>query len=253
MEAARGMAGGARRAAALWLALLTGLAVWARVSSVRTVFVRGEVLPYDGDSAYHLRRILATLEHFPNVPTWDPFLDWPKGAHCPWAPGFDFLDAASVRVCGVASNPGLAARAACFFPVLVGVALVWATFGLARRLAGATPGALGVAGAAGIFAALLPQSIGGSVIGCVDPHGAEALAMALLGWWALGALDTDPARPRATAGDLRLECVGALLGAASLFVFAGATIYAAIATMLIVGITVTRPGPDASGARALLG
>ena len=75
------------------LAIVLAVATWARVSNVRGVFVRGELLPFDGDSAYHLRRILATVEHFPHVPTWDHYLNWPTGAHCPWAPGFDFLGA----------------------------------------------------------------------------------------------------------------------------------------------------------------
>lgn len=238
----------------LWLALLGALAVWARVSTHQTVFVQGEVLPFDGDSAYHLRRILATLEHFPDVPARDPYLNWPRGAYCPWAPGFDFLAACWVFLSGAASDSGRAARAACLFPVLIGVAVVWATFLVTRRLAAERQAGSGIAGAAGILVALIPQSIDASGIGCGDLHGAEALAMALLGWWGLSALNASE-EERASLGSraVRFEAAGALLAAAAFFVFAGAILYVGIAVMLVVGAAAARGTPPTRRASVLLG
>ncbi len=58
----------------------------------------GEVIPLlDGDSAYHLLRIRYAVERFPDLPTFDPGMNWPYGAACPWADGFDLLGAALAR------------------------------------------------------------------------------------------------------------------------------------------------------------
>lgn len=215
------------------LVLVLALAAWVRVVTVFDVLGTGEVIPPgDGDSAYHLSRILYAVERFPALPTVDPNMNWPDGAACPWADGFDLLGAALALATGGSGSPARAAVAAALLPVLLALLVAWATMDLARRVARRGPGggrrATGVAFAAGVLAALAPLGVTSSWYGRIDHHVAEALSMLLLASWAL-------ARPGDTdrSGRARWELAGAGAATFSCWTFTGGTLYVALALALV--------------------
>ena len=164
---------------------IAALAVWARLTVLPQVFVEGLVLPPFPDVHYHVRRIWQTLEQFPHVPVFDAQLNWPEGGPCPWPPGFDWLGAVFVKLLGGAGDPERAAHTVAFFPVILGVLVVFVTIWLARQLVPRGRPADAEILVAGVLAAVLPQAVVVSQLGSVDHHVAEALAMALLGGWVL--------------------------------------------------------------------
>lgn len=239
----------------LGLLALTALALWARLTVLPEVFVGDHVLTRDPDAHYHLRRIAQTLESFPHVPASDPALNWPEGAPLPWAPGFDWLAAVFAAGLGGSASPAASDRAAAFFPVLLGVLLVWATVALARRVGPPGSAGLPVALAAGFLASLLPRMVMSSQLGRVDHHVFEALAMLGLGLWVLLAAAEDPDRPHSRSCWLRFEAVGAVWIFAAGVGFSGSILYAAISAMLLMGLRVWEPEapPARRGFSALLG
>lgn len=235
---------------ALGVAAVLAIAAWARLANVPAVLGTGELLPPDGDSAYHLLRILRTAEGFPRVPTFDPNMSWPAGGMCPWADGFDLGGAAMVRALGGGSSRARAEVIAALYPVLLGVLLVWATMALARAVA---PEVVRqpVAIASGLLLALIPQAVASSRYGRIDHHVMEALAMVLLARWA--ATRPDPAAPAPRR--LLFELEAALLSAGAVYVFVGATLYVAIAAAVVLGaLLASRAAPVlvGSGAPGLL-
>jgi dolichyl-diphosphooligosaccharide--protein glycosyltransferase len=231
-------------------AILT-VAAWARISNFQAVLASGEMLPPDGDSAYHVLRILRTAERFPRVPTFDPDMNWPAGGMCPWADGFDAGGAAFVLALGGARSPQRSSLLAGLYVVVLGLLSVWATVALARAVAperAREPVAL----ASGLLAALLPQGVAVSRFARVDHHVLEALAMVLLARWVL-------TRPDAGEGGARrrvlFEVEGALLSAGAIYVFTGATVYVALAAAVALVSTLARRGAPpllGSGAPGLL-
>lgn len=236
----------ARRRDAVWLFGLSAvllLAAWVRVDNWQVVLSTGDLLPqFDGDSAYHLHRILTTIRQFPDVPTFDPLVNWPRGAWCPWSDGFDLGGAAFAMLFGGARSEETARIAAGLFPVVLGILLVWATMHLAMRLGGNRWAAIG----AGLGVAILPSNAMQAMFGRIDHHVVEALIVVLLADWTLDLL------PAHAAGGLRsrvaFEVRGALIAALGLYLFSGATLYVAIAAA--VGLLALLAGP---GRRSLVG
>lgn len=229
---------------ALGFAAVLALAAWVRLSSAAEVLVAGEVVPVDGDSAYHLARMLRTAEDFPRVQRVDPDMAWPDGGRCPWADGFDVLGAAMARAVSEPARPAAAA----LFPAMLGLLVVAATIELVRRLAPAGALGLGAALAAGAIAAVLPQGVASSRFGRTDHHVLEALSMLVLALWSLRGLEgPDRARP------WRHEAAGALASALAVWGFAGGTLYVALAAAVRMGgaLAERRPRLVGSGAPAL--
>ncbi|WP_176062438.1 hypothetical protein [Anaeromyxobacter diazotrophicus] len=205
------------------------LAGWVRISNYPAVLGSGELLPQlDGDSYYHLHRALETLRHFPRVPHLDPGMNWPRGAACPWADGFDLGAAAFAAALG-GGSPARERLAIALWPVLLGLLAVAATLRLARTVA---PGARwrGAVLAAGVAAALVPEGVLHARLGRVDHHVFEALVMTLLATWSLRRLPgagAGAARP--PPSPLRIELEGALVSAVAVYGFTGSPLYVAIA------------------------
>jgi asparagine N-glycosylation enzyme membrane subunit Stt3 len=242
--------GGGHVGRAAGFAAILVVAAWARLSSFPAALASGEMLPPDGDSAYHLLRILRTAERFPHVPVFDPDTNWPAGGMCPWAGGFDVGGAAFVLALGGARSSQRARLLAGLYPVVLGLLVVWATMALARAVA---PERLRepVALASGLLVALIPQGVAASRFARVDHHVLEALAMVLLARWVL----TRPAAMEGARRRLLFEVEGALLSAGAVYVFAGATVYVALAaTVAMVSTLAGRDAPPVvgSGAPALL-
>jgi asparagine N-glycosylation enzyme membrane subunit Stt3 len=233
-----------RGLAALVAVLVVG--AWARLADVGRVLGTGVVVPLaDGDAAYHLIRIRYAVEHFPLLPTVDRGMNWPYGAPCPWADGFDLVAAALARATGGLGHRDRTDVTAALLPVLLGLLVVWATMSLARRIS--RRGA-GVAFAAGLVAALVPQVVVSSRFGRIDHHVAEALSMLLLAGWAL-------ARPSGCAPHrVRWEFAGAAASAFACWTFTGGPLYVALAAPVVLAAVIRerRPALVGSGAPGLL-
>ena len=232
-------------------AAILAMAAWARLAIYPHVFARGEVIPQiDGDSFFHVKRILATLREFPRIPRFDPWMNWPDGAVIPWADGFDLGGAFFALLVGGRVRGDVAPVAVALWPVVIGVLTVAATYRLVRICLPSRawiPAAL--AAAAG--AALVPGSISIGLLGRVDHHGAEALVLILLVSWAMRAF------PAAASGALprswRFEAGGALLSALGVWVFIGSPVYVAIVSPPLVLAAVRSGRLLGSGGIGLLG
>jgi asparagine N-glycosylation enzyme membrane subunit Stt3 len=203
-----------RPLAALGTALLGALALWARGSERGAVFEDGLGFARTGDAAYHLHRALATLERFPEVPAFDPLMNWPHGAYSHWVDGFDRLLALFALVLGAQGDPARASRILVWAPIALGIGGWVVTLWAARRLYAPSPLPRGVAFATGTIAAFLPVSLRFSSVGMLDHHVAEVLVVALLLGWSLARV-TPPGAATARPG-FRWELAGALCIAASL-------------------------------------
>jgi len=58
----------------------------------------GSIVISDFDPYYHLRIVENTIQHFPNVLAFDPYVDYPNGFWIGWPPLFDFLASAYAMV-----------------------------------------------------------------------------------------------------------------------------------------------------------
>ena len=218
---------------------LLALTLGPRLSSIPQVLVDGTILPQGGDSAYHLRRTMLAADAFPTVPVFDPWMNWPDGGLCHWAPGMDFLGALTVRLSGLSSDSLEAGILVSSLPVLLGLAAVWLVVALARELILPST-APGIPLACGATMALLPQAIATSRFGRVDHHIFETLCMAALALWVLR-------RVRSPRG-LRWELTGALILWTGLVTFAGSVLYAGIAAALL--LLSRTPAPESSSSPA---
>jgi dolichyl-diphosphooligosaccharide--protein glycosyltransferase len=214
----------------LAVAAILLLAFWARVSVAPAMFATGELVPStDGDSHYHLGRILDAVAHFPSVRHFDPLMNWPAGAFCPWADGYDLGGAAFALLLG-GGDPLRQIVAAALWPVVLGLLVVVATVALVQA-AFPGPGWRSAALAAGVAAALIPVGASTSGFGRVDHHVFEALLLALLARWSLRRLPTRRGAPAPSDGPLRFELEGALLSALGVYGFNGAAVYVAVAAL----------------------
>lgn len=231
--------------------VVLGIALYLRLCGAERAFLGTELVPVDGDSLYHLRRIRLTAESFPHVPWSDPSIAWPSPAPVPWAPGFDLMGALALRF-GKATGGALGADlwVASLCPLL-GVAVVGATMELVHALAEGLPGRRAATLSAGLLAAMVPQGMAISRFGCIDHHVAEALAMVLLARWALDPLVHPDVGTRYRVG---FELAGGAVSGWAVWVFTGAPLYVAIAAsvLLSAALLARRPRILGSGGPGLL-
>lgn len=71
-----------------------------RVDTVSHIFKYKFLNLIDPDSYYHLRRILYTIQNYPSMLNFDPFLSHPFGEYSPWPPFFDFISASIILISG---------------------------------------------------------------------------------------------------------------------------------------------------------
>jgi dolichyl-diphosphooligosaccharide--protein glycosyltransferase len=146
------------------------------------VFTGGDVILWEVDPFYHVRRIWLTVLHYPHVPVFDPYLCFPEGAVCPWPPGFDFALATLVKVLAgpAAGLLDVKTITAWAIPWLGGITCAVAAW-RAGRLWGSA-----AALAAGLALAVTPAQVDVGLIGRVDHHVIESLFFAILAGRFLG-------------------------------------------------------------------
>ena len=185
-----------RRACGILLILVLALALATRLANAPGVFVGGQVLIWDEDSAYHWHRSSLAAERFPKVHTFDSYTNFPTGARLMWPIGFDLALATLIRLVALVSGGHVRPEVVgVIFDPLLGVLSVLAIYLLGRELGGR---AAGIASAA--IAAVLPILTGYSMVGRVDHHAIEpalvAFPLALL----VRAMRTDSVRARNRLG-----------------------------------------------------
>lgn len=203
---------------------VVALGVWLRTRTLRDVFVGGEVIPSDSDCSYHLRRALLTLERFPWVPARDPWVVWPDGATPTNGPGADLVYAAAAFALGARGAPDRAAHIIACVPVLLGIVSALAAALAAARLEPVGDRRPPAALCALAFSIAIPLSVRISSVGFIDHHVFESLApLAFFAWMAA----------RRDAPTLRWETHGAVLIAATVFLYPGTLVsHALLATGL---------------------
>jgi dolichyl-diphosphooligosaccharide--protein glycosyltransferase len=229
------------------LATVLIVATLPRLLSVRLLFSRGEVMQWDGDSAYHLKRLLYSIAHFPGVLRFDGDLNWPKGAVCVWPDGFDLLGAAWGLGAGL-GDPRRAAIAVLLFTTVLALFAVWAAMDLARLVIPDGPAKAGAVVATGLLTGLMPSALYHSQVGYLDHHIAELLSFLLLAGWALRRV---PRRGSIPAPGLAWEAGGALAATFALWVFAGGVLYVAMAFAIVVAAVLRDERPRLVGSGIL--
>jgi dolichyl-diphosphooligosaccharide--protein glycosyltransferase len=149
--------------------LLLALAVRLWVFPV--VFSGGNITILGADSYYHIRRIFATVAHFPSVLSFDSYIDFPYGSKITWAPLYDMFIAAVALLVG-AGSPSIHTieLTAALVPPLLGVLTVWLVFAITEKIFDWRAGLI----SAGIFA-ITPSHVYVSFLGYADHHVAETL------------------------------------------------------------------------------
>ena len=93
---------------------------------------RGVILP-GYDEFYHMRRILYTVNHFPDTLWFDSYLNYPHGLNLTWPPLFDQLCAALSVALGQHSQAGIEMVSA-LVPMLIGSIAIVVVYYLVREL-----------------------------------------------------------------------------------------------------------------------
>ena len=93
---------------------------------------KGILLP-GYDEFYHMRRILYTVQNFPNTLWFDSYLNYPHGWENVWPPLYDQISAAFCLLLGQHTRPGVE-MAASFVPIIIGTIATIAVYFLVREV-----------------------------------------------------------------------------------------------------------------------
>ena len=194
------------------LACVLLLAAATRLANIPGVFVGGEVLINDEDSAYHWHRASLAATRYPKVHSFDAYTNYPTGARMMWPIGFDLALATLVRAVGLVTAGHVRPEVVgVLFDPLLGVLAVFAVYFLGREMGGRAGGL-----AAAAVAAVLPILTGYSLVGRIDHHAAEPILAAVPLTLLLRALGAESQRARD-----RLAAALGLVMAVSMSVWAG--------------------------------
>jgi len=160
----------------LVLILLFAFAFILRILHWQAVFPDGNTVRFiDGDSFYHMRRILLALRNGMHVPEYDPYMNFPDGLICRWTPLFDQIIAVLTFFTGDRTpDDKLAEVIGAFIPPLFGSLAVVFVYFIAHRYMCFEASVM-----SGFFFAILPYSVQIGVIGRTDHHVAVILAVSL--------------------------------------------------------------------------
>lgn len=135
----------------------------------RTSFTENGIMFPGYDEYYHMRRILYTVNHFPNTLWFDSYLNSPHGLGLTWPPLYDQLSAAMSIILGQHSQSGVETVSA-LMPVLFGSAAIVVVYYLARELFDRR-----VALLAALMTVLAPYYLLYTMFGATDHHCLEVL------------------------------------------------------------------------------
>jgi oligosaccharyl transferase (archaeosortase A-associated) len=121
------------------------------------------------DEYYHMRRILYTVNHFPNTLWFDSYLNYPKGLGITWPPLYDQICAGLSLALGQHSQPGIE-MVSSLVPPLLGALAAVVIYYLVKELFGSTTALL-----AGFMTVLAPNYLVNTIFASIDHHALEVL------------------------------------------------------------------------------
>ncbi len=157
------------RSEALELLAIVLLGFLLRLFVGRNYLIDSGVLFTGADEYYHMRRILYTVNHFPNTLWFDSYIDYPSGFNLTWPPLFDQISAGLSLALGQHAQPGIEMVSA-FFPVVLGAVTIAAVYYMVREVLGRN-----VALMTAFLAAITPFHVTKTTIGSTDHHCLEVL------------------------------------------------------------------------------
>ncbi|HEV8376224.1 MAG TPA: hypothetical protein VGR38_08375 [Candidatus Polarisedimenticolia bacterium] len=201
------------------------VALALRLRNIRGVLLGDRVLFGYDDPYYHLRRILLTLRHFPSVPAFDSYTNFPDGAVITWPPGFDLLVSLVCWIAGLGhpSDHRVEVVAALFVPFL-GAATAVVVLLLGEEIFGR---ARWEAFAAAALFAFLPAQQAISTVGRLDHHVVEMSAFGTALVFLLRGLRDDPGS--------RYSFWGGVALALGTFCWTGSILFAGFLTLFALG------------------
>ncbi len=140
-----------------------------RLLAGRNSLIDSGVLFAGNDEYYHMRRILYTVNHFPNTLWFDSYIDYPSGFNLTWPPLFDLISAGLSLALGQRAQPGIEMTSA-FIPVVLGTITIVVVYFMVREALGRN-----VALLAALLVAITPLQIVKTMIGATDHHCLEVL------------------------------------------------------------------------------
>ena len=140
-----------------------------RLFAGRSSLTENGILLPGYDEYYHMRRILYTVNHFPNTLWFDSYLNYPHGLNITWPPLFDQISAALCVVLGQHTNEGVV-MVSSFVPMLTGILAIVVIYYLVRELFDHR-----VALMASFLTALAPNYIVNTMFAATDHHCLEVL------------------------------------------------------------------------------
>lgn len=139
-------------------------------------------LLFTPDPFYHARRVLITLNNFPNLPVFDYYISYPTGNHCIWPPLFDFLAACISWVVFFGKPNIIQTEWMCAtMPVFWGILVVLLVYLLGQRLFDTKIGLL-----AAFIATILPVTSFFTRFGYFDHHISETFGLILIVYFLVG-------------------------------------------------------------------
>jgi oligosaccharyl transferase (archaeosortase A-associated) len=153
--------------AELFAVLILGLLL--RLFAGRSSLTENGVLLPGYDEYYHMRRILFTVNHFPNTLWFDSYLNYPNGFDITWPPLFDQISAAFCAALGQHSKAGVE-MAASFVPIIIGIMALITVYYIVREVFDHN-----VALLAAFMAALAPYYLLYTMFAAMDHHCLEVL------------------------------------------------------------------------------
>ncbi|MDD1731160.1 MAG: dolichyl-diphosphooligosaccharide--protein glycosyltransferase [Methanosaeta sp. NSM2] len=129
---------------------------------------KGILLP-GYDEFYHMRRILYTVQNFPNTLWFDSYLNYPHGWENVWPPLYDQISAAFCLLLGQHTRPGVE-MAASFVPIIIGTIATIAVYFLVREVFDHRTAIL-----AGLMTVLAPTYLQYTRFAAMDHHSLEVL------------------------------------------------------------------------------
>ncbi len=219
--------------------LLFVVAVLVRLLPIKNVMLAGRIQFFGSDAYYHMRRIVYSWAHFPDVLDFDPYINFPDGARSIWTPLFDWCIAALFWPLFEHIGQRQLELLASLIPPLLGGFTVVALYFLARKHFG-----LGVALVAGLVLSVLPGHFYYSQVGYVDHHCAVAWVTTLLLGAGMTALDTICRGPNGIRETLPSALsLGSAL-ALSLLVWPGALLHVGLVEVGLLTLLLSRPRRD---------
>ncbi|MGZ4891794.1 MAG: oligosaccharyl transferase, archaeosortase A system-associated, partial [Halobacteriota archaeon] len=135
----------------------------------------GSIIISDFDPYYHLRIVENTIQHFPNVLAFDPYLDYPNGFWIGWPPLYDFLASAyaltAMALFHVNYQVGVAT-----FPALLGALAILPVYYITKLVFDWKAGIIAAA-----LLTVIPANLLRSMVGNLNHHvAAEILLPAII-------------------------------------------------------------------------